>query len=194
MVKAVDDDGGDDLSHLDDDGQDDGQVVDYPEHPPELVLEEDLHGLDLHEVFELLEDTGTDHRDESNSRRIESVEVVLMTSVGVFSKHLQHQTKENEGGGGEMRDAAMDWRVKRVEDVTGVEKVQDPLRWSTLHPTQEAGHKLAEEMSTGKNRGQGELEEEMKNLGKAVLVCPSTPTHPLLRENLNQALTYHECI
>ena len=93
-----------------------------------------------------------------------------------------------------MRDATMDWRVKRVEDVTGVEKVQDPLRWSTLHPTKEAGHKLAEEMSTGKNRGQGELEEEMKNLGKAVLVCPSTPTHPLLRENLNQALTYHECI
>ena len=148
----------------------------------------------MHEVFELLEDTGADHRDESNSRRIEPVEVVLMTSVGVFSKHLQHQTKENEGGGGKMRDATMDWRVKRVEDVTGVEKVQDPLRWSTLHPTQEAGQKLAEEMSAGKNRGQGELEEEMKNLGKAVLVCPATPTHPLLRENLNQALTFHECI
>ena len=70
MVKAVDDDGGDDLSHLDDDGQDDGQMVDYPEHPPELVLEEDPHGLDLHEVFELLEDTGADHRDECDSRRI----------------------------------------------------------------------------------------------------------------------------
>ena len=97
MVNVVDDGGGDVLSHLDDDGQDDGQVVDYPEHPPELVLEEDPHGLDLHEVFELLEDTGADHRDESNSRRIEPVEVVLMTSVGVFSKHLQHQTKENQG-------------------------------------------------------------------------------------------------
>ena len=97
MVKVVGDYGGNGLSHLDDDGQDDGQVVDYPEHPPELVLEEDPHGLDLHEVFELLEDTSTDHRDESNSRWIESVKVVLMTSVGVFSKHLQHQTKENEG-------------------------------------------------------------------------------------------------
>ena len=93
-----------------------------------------------------------------------------------------------------MRDATMDWRVKRVEDVTGVEEVQDPLGWSTLHPTQEAGQKLAKEMPAGKNWGQGKLEEEMKNLGKAVLVCPSTPTHPLLRENLNQALTYYECI
>ena len=97
MVKVVGDYGGNGLSNLDDDGQDDGQVVDYPEHPPELVLEEDPHGLDLHEVFELLEDTRTDHRDESNSRRIEPVEVVLMTAVRVFPKHLQHQTKENEG-------------------------------------------------------------------------------------------------
>ena len=73
-------------------------MVDYSEHPPEFVFEEDPHRFDLHEVFKLLEDTGADHGDESNSRRIEPVEVVLMTSVRIFSKHLQHQTKENEGG------------------------------------------------------------------------------------------------
>ena len=94
---------------LDDDGKYDGQVIDNAVHPPELVLEEDLDGFDLHEVLKLLEQTSADHGYEGHPGRVESIEVVPGTPVRVFSEHLKHETKEDEKEGGEMRDAAMDW-------------------------------------------------------------------------------------
>ena len=94
---------------LDDDGKYDGQVIDDSVHPPELVFEEDLDGLDLHEVLKLLEDTSADHGYEGDPSRVESIEVVPRAPVWVFSEDLEHEAKKDEKEGGEMRDAAMDW-------------------------------------------------------------------------------------
>ena len=101
----------------------DGQVIDNAVHPPELVLEEDLDGFDLHEVLKLLEQTSADHGYEGHPGRVESIEVVPGTPVRVFSEHLEHEAQKNEKEGGEMGDAAMDWGVKRVEEVAGVKEV-----------------------------------------------------------------------
>ena len=40
-------------------------------------------------------------------------------------------------------------------------------------------------MSTGKKWSECKLEEEMKKLGDAVLMRPTTPAYPLLGQHLN---------
>ena len=123
---------------LDDDGNYDGQDIDNAVHPPELVFEEDLDRFDLHEVLKLLEHTSADHGYEGNPGGVEPSEVVPGTPVRVFSEHLKHEAKQDEKERGEMGDAAMDWRVERVEEVAGVEEVHDPESRSVLHPTEKA--------------------------------------------------------
>ena len=176
--------------HLDDDGKYDGQVIDNAVHPPELIFEEDLDGFDLHEVLKLLEDTSANHSYEGNPGRVESIEVVLGTPVWVFSEHLQYEAQKDEKEGGEMWDAAMDWWVKGVEEVAGIEEVQDPVSRPVLHSTEEAWENLAKEMPTGKKWSECKLEEEMKKLGDAVLMRPAAPAYPLLGQHLNTDVSW----
>ena len=43
---------------------------------------------------------------------------------------------------------------------------------------------MAKEVSAGKKRSECKLEEEMEELGEAVLVHPAAPPHPLLGQHL----------